>query len=275
MLDRVRNIPWKLIGYCCLAVLALAGVGVLMSVVKTKDVAQVCTSMKVMVEGKETFIDQKDISDLINAKFGRVVGRALNTVPVEEMERALVDLPYVSAAEIYVDMDGVLQIAVQQREVVLRIINSAGQEYYIDTKGAKIPVTLKYVPKVLIASGNIREGYKKSLDSIETNVVRDLVKIVEHVKDDPLWENQIVQLYVNDQQDIEFVPRVGSQQLILGDAGDLESKLKRLEAFYKNILPRVGSDAYTRVNVKYDDQIICERQSGWFLDSLQMKMRMN
>lgn len=275
MLNTLRNIPWRLIGYACLVVVALVGVGMLMSLVKKKDNAQVCTAMRVMVEGKEAFIDQHDISDLVKAKFGRVVGKTLLQIPIEEIEQALMELPYVSAAEIYVDMDGVLQISVQQREVVLRIVNRAGNEYYIDTKGAKVPVTLRYVPHVLVANGNIKEGYKKALDTIETKVVKDLVTIVEHVKGDPLWSNQIVQLYVNDAGDIEIVPRVGNQQLVLGNAMKLDEKLERLVVFYKNILPRVGSDAYERVNVKYDGQIICERKEGWILDSLQTKMKMN
>lgn len=275
MLNKLRNIPWKLLGYGCLTIIALVGIGMLMSLVKKKDVTQVCTSMRVMVEGKEAFIDQHDISNLVKSKFGKVVGKNLSTIPVEQIERALMELPYVSAAEIYVDMDGVLQISVQQREVVLRIVNKNGQEYYIDTKGAKVPVTLRYVPHVLVANGNIKEGYKEALDTVETKLVKDLVTIVEHIKSDPLWGNQVVQLYVNEYQDIEIVPRVGTQQLVLGNAEKLDEKLARLVVFYKSILPRVGAEAYRKINVKYDDQIICERKEGWMLDSLQIKMKMN
>ncbi|GHE23508.1 cell division protein FtsQ/DivIB [Sphingobacterium griseoflavum] len=275
MPNRMRNIPWRILGYGCLTVVALIGVGMLMGVVNKKADAQVCTSMRVMVEGKEAFIDQHDISDLVKGKFGQVVGKPLRYIPVQKIEQALLELPYVSAAEIYVDMDGVLQIAVQQREVVLRIVNKNGNEYYIDTKGAKVPVTLRYVPHVLVANGNIKESYRKALDTVETALVKDLLRIVAHVKGDPLWSNQIVQLYVNDFGDIEIVPRVGNQQLVLGNAVKLEEKLDRLVVFYKNILPRVGSDAYEKVNVKYDGQIICERKEGWMLDSLQTKMKMN
>ncbi|PRD47920.1 cell division protein FtsQ/DivIB [Sphingobacterium haloxyli] len=274
MLNAVRNIPWRQLGYASLGLIALIGIGMLMGLVKKKDTAQACASMKVVVEGKETFIDQHDISDLVNTKFGNVVGKPLNEIPIDQIEKALMELPYVSSAEIYTDMDGILQILVQQREVVLRIVNKAGKEYYIDTKGAKVPVTLKYVPHVLVANGNIQEGYEKPLDTIQTQLLTDLVAIVDHVKNDPLWSNQIVQLYVDDKQDIEIIPRVGTQPLIIGSADKLAEKLARLEVFYKNILPKVGSDAYEKVNVKYDGQIICERRDGWVLDSLQIKLKM-
>lgn len=272
MLETIRNIRWRIVGYACLGIIALVAVGMLMGLVNKKDAAQVCSSMKVMVEGKETFIDQHDISNLIKTEFGKVVGRPLQEIPVERIEKTLAKLPYVSAAEIYMDMDGVLQVSVQQREVVLRIINKQGQEYYIDTKGAKIPVTLKYVPHVLVANGFIAEGYRKPLDTIQTTLVQDLVRIVDYVRNDELWENQIVQLYVNEQQDIEIVPRVGTQQIVLGTAGNLAGKLDRIAVFYTHILPRVGVDAYEKINVKFDDQIICERKGTWRIDSLQLKM---
>ena len=274
MLKIVRNIPWRELGYLCIGLLVLAGIGMLMGVVKKKDMAQACVSMKVIVEGKETFIDQHDISDLVSTQFGKVVGRPLAEIPTDKIEKALMELPYVSSAEVYADMDGILQVLVQQREVILRIVNKAGKEYYIDTQGEKVPVTLKYVPHVLVANGNIREGYEKPLDTIQTQLVKDLVTIVKHVKNDPLWSNQIVQLYVDHQQDIEIIPRVGTQPLIIGDASKLDEKLGRLEVFYKNILPKVGTRAYEKVNVKYDGQIICERRDGWMLDSLQMKLKM-
>src|SRR5690606_41415523 len=92
------------------------------------------------------------------------------------------------------------------------------------------------------------------------------------LKEEPLWSNQIVQLYVDSRQDIEIVPRVGTQPLVIGDADKLDEKFARLEIFYKNILPKVGTDAYEKVKVTYDGQIICERRKGWMLESLQSQL---
>ncbi|MGX1754873.1 MULTISPECIES: cell division protein FtsQ [Sphingobacterium] len=272
MLNRIRNIQWRQVGYFFLGLVAIVGVGMLMSLVNKKDQVQECTALKVMVEGKETFIDQNDISSMIKEKFGAVVGKQLNQLPLQQIETELKKSPYVSNADVHMDMDGTMRVSVQQREVVVRIINQGGQEFYVDSKGNKIPVTLKYVPHVMVANGNIKEGYKKSLEPVQSQLVKDLVRIVEETKADELWSNQIVQLYVNDERDIEIVPRVGSQQLIIGNADSLSYKLERLKKFYTHILPRVGSDAYSKVNVKYSGQIVCERKGDWFIDSLQMKI---
>jgi len=263
-----------MIFYTFLGILALAGVIVLMNLVFTKDQAQKCSSLRVSIEGKETFIDQNDISKMINNQFGNIIDKDLKDIKFEQIEKAIEKLPYVSKAEVYADIDGVLQVKVEQREVVLRVISKSGREYYVDKKGSKVPVTLKYVPHVLVANGNIKEGYSKALESVESNTVLDLVKVVDRVTGDPLWENQIVQMYVNDQDDIELIPRVGNEVLLIGSADALDDKLKRLEIYYKNILPKVGTEAYEKVNVKYGGQIICERKSGWYIDSLQMKINL-
>lgn len=260
--------------YFFLGFVTLVGLAMLMSLVSRKDSEQQCKSLKVVVEGKETFIDQQDISKMINQKFGSVVGRDLSAIKVQQIEEAIEKLPYVAQAEVHVDMDGTMQVNVQQREVVLRVINKSGREYYVDRSGKKVPVTLKYVPHVMVATGNIIEGYKQPLEKVESKLVKDLVDIAEHVRGDNLWENQIVQIYVNEQRDIELVPRVGKEALIIGSADSLDYKLRRLEIYYKNILPRVGSEAYEKVNVKYGGQIICERRGNWFIDSLQMKISM-
>lgn len=270
--NRLKNIPWRFLGSLCLGLVALAGLVLLMGLVSKKDQSQICSDLKVIVEGKETFIDQADIMGIVKQQYGAVIGRPLNEIPLEKIERSLMSLPYVSGADVHVDMNGAMKISVKQRAIVLRVINKLGQEFYVDTEGKKIPTTLKYVPHVMVANGNITESFAKPLEEVESKLVKDLISIVHYSAKDELWSNQIVQLYVNKDSDIEIVPRVGDQEIILGDAGDLKDKLKRLEVFYKKILPRVGTEAYNKVNVKYGGQIICERHNDWFIDSLQMKM---
>ncbi len=270
MLDRLRNIRWGAVCYAVLGLLALVGLGMLMSLIGKKDNTQVCTDLKVMIEGKETFIDQNDISKLIDKSYGAVRGKELSTIPIHSIEESLEKLPYVSSAEIHMDMDGALQVKVRQREVLMRVINRSGKDFYVDPNGLKIPVTLKYVPRVMVATGNIAEGYKEPLEPISSATLKDLLEVVKYVNKDELWGNQVVQLFVNTDMDIELIPRVGTQDLIIGDADSLDSKFQRLKLFYNEILPKVGTEAYNKVNVKYAHQIVCERKGAWTIDSAQV-----
>lgn len=268
----VKNIRWKYALYTLFFFVGLGGVIMLMGLVKEKSRAQVCTDVQVMIEGEEAFIDQQDILQRIKEAYGEILYVPLDLIPIHDLEQNLKDLPYIEDAEVFLDIDGVMKVKVKQREAVLRIINAKNEEFYVDGKGMKMPVNLRYVPHVMIANGFIAEGIENHLDTVSSKIVKDLVTTMRYIRNDELWNNQIVQLYVNENKDIELIPRVGSQVIVLGNAENLDDKFFRVKAFYQRILPRVGSEAYKTINVKYKGQIIGEREEDWFLDSLQMQL---
>lgn len=268
MFKKLHNIQWNRVLSLSLFFLGLIAVIIVMTLVNRKDDQQVCHEVNILIEGKEAFIDQEDISRLVRQQHGDLIGKNLTDIPLHKIEKSLTKLPYVSAAKVHMDMDGRLTMNIKQREVVMRIINKNGSEYYIDLNGLKVPTTLKYVPHVMVATGAIEEGYKSPLDSIKSKLVKDLLRVSQFVEGDELWRHQVVQIYVNADKDIELVPRVGNQQLIIGTADSLDQKLKLLQTFYKEILPKVGVNAYDKVNVKYAGQIICEKRGVWTFDDL-------
>ncbi|MBO6763035.1 MAG: cell division protein FtsQ, partial [Roseivirga sp.] len=69
---------------------------------------------------------------------------------------------------------------------------------------------------------------------------------------------QIGHIDINSKGKVVMYPQVGDQRLEFGYAEDLERKFKKLEIFFKQIMPSKGWNIYERVNVEYKDQIICE-----------------
>ncbi|WP_293947202.1 MULTISPECIES: cell division protein FtsQ/DivIB [unclassified Sphingobacterium] len=276
MLRKLRDIQWNRVLYFTLFFIGVIVVVVIMTIVGKRDEQQLCKEVKIVIEGTEAFIDQSDISKLIAQNYGSFVGKKINGIPFQRVEKMLKKLPYVSDASIHADMDGTIKVNIDQREAVMRVINKNGREFYVDPKGLKIPTTLKYIPHIMVATGNISEGYNEALDTVSTTLVKDLVKVVEFIGKDELWSNQVVQIYVNADHDIELVPRVGTQQLIVGSADSLEQKFELLKTFYTQIMPKVGINAYGVVNVKYGGQIICEKRGNWsFADDQTKKIANN
>lgn len=271
MLKKLRDIQWNRVLYFTLFFIGVIVVVVIMTIVGKRDEQQPCKEVKIVIEGTEAFIDQTDISKMIKQNYGNFVGKKVNDIPFHRVEETLKKLPYVADASVHSDMDGTVSIHIDQREAVMRVINKNGREFYVDPKGLKIPTTLKYIPHIMVATGNIAEGYNEALDTISTPLVKDLVKVAEFIGKDELWSNQVVQIYVNADQDIELVPRVGSQQLIVGSADSLEQKFELLKTFYTQIMPKVGVNAYGVVNVKYGGQIICEKRGNWSFSDDQTK----
>jgi len=250
---------WRGLLYAVTGLLVLAGLMLLMGFIGTKSSEQGCSDVQVVVLGNESFIEQKDIMALLVEKYGELVGRTLESIPIHEMETDLRQIPFVFSAIVTIDMDGVLTVRVKQREAVVRVINEKGLDFYIDMQGHKMPVSLKYVPHVPVVNGYISEPYNGALDSIESQLVKDIFKTAQFISNDSIWNSQVVQLYVNEQRDIELIPRVGNQQIILGNADSLERKFDKLKLFYSKIVPKTGIGAYKSVNLKFAGQLVCER----------------
>lgn len=250
---------WRILLYSVLSLAVLAGLILLMGFIHTKSSDQACSAVKIVILGEESFIEQKDVAAMLVEKYGELEGRTLVGIPIHEMEKDLRQVPFVLSATVTIDMDGLLMVRIKQREAVVRVINDKGLDFYIDRQGQKMPVSLKYVPRVPVANGHISELYNGALDSIGSQIVKDIYKTAQFISEDSLWNSQVVQLYVNEHQDIELVPRVGNQQIILGNADSLERKFERLLLFYKKIVPKTGIDAYRSVNLKFAGQIVCER----------------
>ena len=53
---------------------------------------------------------------------------------------------------------------------------------------------------------------------------------------------------------------MGNHLIYLGKLNHFESKLERVKVFYEKALNRVGWNKYSRINVEFDNQIICTKR---------------
>jgi cell division protein FtsQ len=264
----LKRMNWKSVFKCFAWIVCLAGLVVLMSFVAARKKTVVCTNVKILIPGADNFIEREEIDAILKQSQGSLIGQNLAQINLQRIEKNIKANPYIAYATVYADMNGVIQIEVRQRQPILRMINASGQDYYIDSNGLKMPVSPNFTANVLAANGNIMEHFSGKVDTLITKLAVDLYKVALYVKRDTLWDAQIEQLYVNDKKDIELVPRVGNQRIILGSADSLETKMRNLLAFYKKAMPKVGWDTYKTINVKYTNQIVCERNK---IDSLTGK----
>jgi cell division protein FtsQ len=261
----LKKIKWKLVGAIFLWLVSLSGLVVLMSFIETKKVETVCREVKVILPGNQYFIERAEVDEILVSKNGLLVGRRLDNIDLQSLEDRLQANPFIEYANVFADMNGVIHANIRQRVPILRMLNIAGQDYYIDQNGLKIPLSEHFTARVLVANGMILEGFSGKIDTLRTTLAKDLFKVAVHIAKDSLWNEQFVQLYVNDKKEIELVPRVGKQKIIFGDGNDIEDKFKRLLVFYKKAIPYVGWDTYSSVSLKFKGQIVCQKSDSTIL----------
>lgn len=255
----MKRINWKgiLIGFVW--ILSLSGLVLLMSFIEREKTVQQCQRIRIFIPGKQTFVNRREVDRILLNSGGELIGRPLHSINLQDLEKALKLNPYIKAAKVYADMDGVLWVRIKQREPVLRIINSKNQDFYVDAEGVKIPVSPNFTANVLVANGFIAEDLEARVSGLKTTLAKDLFKTAQFIQQDTLWNHQIDQIYVNANQEIQLATRVGEQQIILGNADSLERKFKNLLIFYKRAMPKVGWNTYKTINLKYLNQIVCKK----------------
>ncbi|MET1057074.1 MAG: cell division protein FtsQ [Pedobacter sp.] len=256
-----KRINWKFVFKCFAWIVCLGGIVTLMSFVEVKKHTVLCTNIKILIPGADNFIEREEIDAILKQSEGQLIGRSLEGINLNAIEEKIKSNPYIDLSTVYADMDGVIHIEISQRQPILRIINAGGQDYYIDRNGLKMPVSPNFTANVLVANGHILEHFSGKVDTLITKMAGDLYKTALFLKKDTLWDAQIEQIFVNDRDDIELVPRVGDQRIILGTADSLETKMTNLLAFYKKAMPQVGWDTYKTINIKYSNQIVCEKNN--------------
>ncbi|MCX2473953.1 cell division protein FtsQ [Pedobacter sp. MC2016-05] len=258
----LKRINWSAIFTGFAWLISLAGVVVLLSFINIKKQTVKCTDVKILIPGADNFIEREEIDQILREDQGVLLGRNIENINIHKIEKKLQSNPYIAFAKVYVEMDGVLHIEVKQRQPVVRILNSSGQDFYIDNDGLKMPISSNFTANVLVATGNITEVFGSRVDTLHTKLAHDIYKTALFIKRDTLWDSQIEQLVVDQKNDIELIPRVGDQRIILGNADSLEKKMTNLLLFYKKAMPQVGWDAYRTINIKYTNQIVCEKRDS-------------
>lgn len=262
---------WKyiLISFCWLA--SLGGLVVLMSFIEIKKSEVICKDVKVYIPGNQYFIDKEEIDNILQIKNHQLIGHKLEEINIQALESKLKANPFIESAKVYCDMDGIIWVEITQRQPILRIMNQGDQDFYVDQHGLKIPLSDNFTARVLAANGFIDEPFSGKIDTLHTEIAREVFATADYIRKDSLWDAQIGQIYVNQDHEIELIPRVGNQRILLGNADSLDTKFRNLLAFYKKALPQVGWDAYKTINIKYANQVIGVKNVMTKQDSIDAK----
>jgi len=251
--------------------LSLGGLVVLMSFIEVKKSEVLCREVKVYIPGNQYFIDRQEVDKILQANNHVLVGRRMDDINIYQLEKRLRANPFIEFAKVYADMDGVINVEISQRQPVLRIINRYDQDFYVDQHGLKIPLSANFTARVLAANGYIDELFANRVDTLHTPLAMQLFKAANYIRNDSLWDAQVAQVYVNKDHEIELIPRVGNNRILLGNADSLDTKFRNLLIFYKKALPQVGWDAYKTINIKYAGQVVGVKNEKLKTDSLKSK----
>jgi len=251
-------------------VLGTIGVVVALGFVERSSDRRPVTALDVVVDSPDgvQFIDASAVRQLVLADGEGVIGRPVGEVELTAIEARLRDLACVSDAAVYHDLDGTLHVQVKQRLPIVRVINADGTSFYIDRDGWSMPPSDTYTPRVLVVTGALDEPYRTgehlvtATDSLRAATRSDeVLAVARTITTDPFWNALIDQVVVTPEGEFELLPRIGGQRVAVGDGSDLDRRLAKLKLFYTEGIPQADWRRYTRIDVRFADQVVCTKRT--------------
>lgn len=212
--------------------------------------------VEVMDEDGNYFTDDLEVIDLMtNQNEEHVLGVQLKEVKPKELEQRVESNPFVRDAQVYSDLKGNLQVKVEQSKPIARVFTNGQGDRYIDTDGRILPVNARHTARVPLLETAFDFDWESMYESDYTEQVFELLR---HIERDEFWSAQIAHIILKKNGEVEMFPQVTKQKIEFGKPDKFEEKFGRLLTFYKEILPKKGWNTYKKVNVKFENQIICE-----------------
>lgn len=206
--------------------------------------SQKITDNKISVKMSEKthvyFVDENDIKAIVNKEnpSGKV-----GDLDIPALEMKINSLPAVDSANVYLNLNGKLNLDIKQRVPVFRL-NKDGKDFYVDEKGTEFPISRTYSHPCMLVTGNVKpDEYQK------------LAALVEKIDKDDFSKKYFIGIS-KDKDDYNLLTSEGNYKVEIGDLDNIEFKVKGFKAFVEKYLVYQDPQKYNMISVKYQNQIV-------------------
>ncbi len=221
---------------------------------------RICIAINVNIDNQfeNYFINESDIIDLITESGEkRIVGELFNDLNLKEIENGLNSTKFIQNAEVFKDVQGNLNISINQSRPIARLMSHKMSDRYISNIGEVLPMSKRYTARVTLIDGAYADN--PTLYNLnETEMGQQIMELLNFLEQDKFWKAQISQMHIDKKGNINMSTQVSKQIVEFGKPIDIEEKFRKLKIFYKDILPTKGWNSYNRVSLKFKNQIVCE-----------------
>lgn len=203
----------------------------------------------IIFKGEEThFVTSSDVKDIVTNKSGNISGQDRTTVDLNALEKGVMQNKLIKEAEVYVTIDGVLKVEVNQKKAIGRVVGE-GESYYLDENGSRMPLSDNYTERVILVEGNIKNEMQG-----------ELKRMLDVINGDVFLKQEITGISIQPDEVIYLKSRVNQFQILFGSFNEMERKLMNYKAFMQYAMnENIEIDSYKKINLKFTQQVVCSK----------------
>lgn len=226
----------------------------------------------ISVDDENAFITAEELKIRLKRYNLMYPGMLVSAIEAKTIEDTIRKMPEVESVDVFKQMGGTWKISVKVRKPFARIYNSEGESFYVDRYGEKMATSPNFCARVVVFSGNISDKNDSiSVTDIinnkflkSSNSLDQIYRISEYVCNDPFLLALVAQVHRDKWGDFILVPQVGGHEIVFGTANskeEVKQKFEKLKTFYKEGIPFEGWNKYSRINLKYKNQIVGKKRN--------------
>ena len=211
------------------------------------NVRKVDLKAPVFIGENKLFITDQTVSKLLIQNQRPLTEQPKDIIDLNELEVALNSNSMIKKAEVFMSVEGELYTEIEQKRPIARVSSNAS--YYIDDDGSYMPLSSNYTARVPLVTGNVN---KNSLETV--------YEFASAVDQDEFLKKHVIEIRQNDDNTIDFRIRKSDFTVHLGTLKKLDKKINNFKAFYQKAFKDKILETYTRVDLKFDKQVICTKK---------------
>jgi cell division protein FtsQ len=192
----------------------------------------------------DSFVNENQLYELL--KYNGLIYEEQEVFDISSMELVINNQPQIKDAQVFLNLNGSVDISIKERNPILRVFES-NSSYYLDEECYLMPLSDSYTSRNLIASGDIND-FK----------IEDICSLSKFIEADEFLKSLISQIHFQKNNTV-LITRIKNHNINIGNLDLIEVKFDNLMCFYNNIIKYKGWDYYSSISLKYTDQIICSK----------------
>ncbi|WP_228547252.1 cell division protein FtsQ/DivIB [Nonlabens antarcticus] len=187
-------------------------------------------------------ISEGNVNKLLIQKDDTLKNSYTENLDLNKSEMRLDANPMIRAAEVSVDLNGKLNVLVEQRTPIARIIGKT--DSYLDVDNKLMPLSSEHTVLVPIVTG-FKEAYQEELYSF-----------LMYLKADDLLEMGITQIGFDKNGSVSLRLRAHSLKVQMGELKGYEWKMPNFKAMLAKLEKDKTVDSVEKIDLRFDHQVI-------------------
>lgn len=260
---RFKKLLWLLF-------LAAVAVGMILANVSHRNSFIQEVEVEVDYSGNDTLVTADQLRAAVFEKFRDMRNKRVKEVDVDGIRKVISKNQFVDNVGVSVTIGSNVHVEVLQRTPLVRVFTK-NMQFYLDTKGRYMPISSVNNQRVIVANGYIKKDFSCKVDELDIGELADasngrhhdivdVYKVASFIASDKKSVTLFDQIYMNTDGEIEIIPKLGGYTVLLGAAENMEEKFENLYALYEKGFSNIGWNNYSKINLKYENQIICTKK---------------